>query len=116
MRVLGHLGNQEAEWSNEDHRRFVSVAQELTRFLRAHMRLEQREVFEPAARRLSAASKASLALSFARFDADAADAFENARRRIQWLVDKYVTTRGPRDAQRSPNAAPAHGALSLWIP
>jgi uncharacterized alpha-E superfamily protein/hemerythrin-like domain-containing protein len=89
LRVLAHLSTQRTSWSHEDQRRFVGVADEFTKFLRAHMRLEQREVFEPGARLLSPEAKATLLRDFSRFDADAASGVRIAARRLDGLLVKY---------------------------
>jgi hemerythrin-like domain-containing protein len=67
-RVLGQLALQPDAWSSEDVRRFVSVARELTRFLRAHMQREEEQLFSVARQRLSAETKAALLAAFDRFD------------------------------------------------
>jgi hemerythrin-like domain-containing protein len=88
LRVLTHLCRQHTEWSSEDRRQFASVAREFTQFLRAHMRFEQREVFEPASRRLSSEAKASLRLAFGRFEV-AAGSVSAARQRLNAVLEKY---------------------------
>ncbi|HSU39289.1 MAG TPA: alpha-E domain-containing protein [Polyangiaceae bacterium] len=89
LRVLTHLCGQEAAWSPEDHRRFLSVTQEFVPFLRAHMRLEQREVFEPGARLLGSEVKAALARDLCRFDAQTAGGVRAAALRLDSLLVKY---------------------------
>ncbi|HTQ06950.1 MAG TPA: alpha-E domain-containing protein [Polyangiaceae bacterium] len=109
LRVLTHLAGQRTAWSSEDLRRFVEVAREFTQFLRAHMRLEQREVFEPAARKLSAQVKASLLEDLARFDAQTGAELRLALERVDGLLSKYnVATHA-----RAPGAtgAPVQGRV-----
>ena len=89
LRVLTHLCGQEAAWSAEDRRHFLGVTQEFAPFLRAHMRLEQREVFEPGARLLGSEVKAALARELCRFDAQNAGGVRAAAQRLDGLLVKY---------------------------
>ena len=89
LRVLTHLGDQTSDWSEEDRRRFTSVTQEFTGFLRAHMRLEQHEVFEPASQRLSAEHQRALGEALVHFDADTGSSVGAAERRVAYLLEKY---------------------------
>jgi uncharacterized alpha-E superfamily protein/hemerythrin-like domain-containing protein len=89
LRVLAHLSGQHGSWSNEDRRRFISVATELTQFLRAHMRLENREVFAPAAQMLSVQVKASLMEELTQFDAQTGGDVQKSLRRLDGWFHKY---------------------------
>jgi uncharacterized alpha-E superfamily protein/hemerythrin-like domain-containing protein len=89
IRVLDHLSAQSTPWSEEDKRHFASVGAEFSGFLRAHMRLEQCQVFEPGARRLSASAKTALLAEFARFDAQSAGGLETAAARLDSLLVEY---------------------------
>jgi uncharacterized alpha-E superfamily protein/hemerythrin-like domain-containing protein len=92
LRVLANLTMQRTPWSDDDQRRFAGVAGEFTQFLRAHMRLEQREVFEPGARLLSADAKRRLLSDLSRFDAAAASGVRTAAQRLDGLFAKYGVT------------------------
>jgi hemerythrin-like domain-containing protein len=89
LRVLTHLCGQRNGWSSEDSRHFVNVGMEFTQFLRAHMRLETREVFEPAAARLSCQVKASLLEELSQFDAQSAGSMRTALARLEGLLETY---------------------------
>lgn len=89
LRVLGHLSSQRGAWSEEDRRQFVSVATEFSQFLRAHMRLESRDVFEPAAKKLSLQVKADLMQDMTRFDAQSVVDLQQSLSRLDGLFQKY---------------------------
>jgi hemerythrin-like domain-containing protein len=90
LRVMTHLACQLDEWSDEDRRHFSGTAREFTSFLRNHMRTEQRDVFEPASRRLSSESKAALSQALAQFDVEAGVDLGTARGRVDGLLAKYA--------------------------
>jgi uncharacterized alpha-E superfamily protein/hemerythrin-like domain-containing protein len=92
LRVLTHLSGQRGAWSDEDCRQFIDVAQEFTQFLRAHMRVEHREIFAPAAGKLSTQMKASLLRDLARFDAQTRGDVRVALERLDGLFAKYDVT------------------------
>lgn len=89
LRVMGHLSSQRGGWSEEQRRQFVSVAAEFTQFLRAHMRLESREVFEPAAKKLSLQVKSDLMQEMARFDAQTTGDLRKSLGLLDGLFGRY---------------------------
>jgi hemerythrin-like domain-containing protein len=89
LRVITHLCGLRSSWSQEDSRQFVSVAGEFSQFLRGHMRLERKEVFEPAMQRLSNHLKARLSEELARFDAQTTGDVQTALERLDGLLERY---------------------------
>jgi uncharacterized alpha-E superfamily protein/hemerythrin-like domain-containing protein len=90
-RVLMQLANQRAAWSAEDRRRFITDAHEFAHFLRAHMDHERRDLFEQAARRLSAQTKKLLTQAFVEFDAKQ-QSLAGLSAKVDALLRKYGCT------------------------
>jgi uncharacterized alpha-E superfamily protein/hemerythrin-like domain-containing protein len=107
LRVLTHLCARGGPWSEEDLRHFAGVSAEFTQFLRAHMRLESRDVFEPASARLSDPVKATLMHDLACFDAHGAAGVGTALERLDGLLHEYgVALRPSSRAADAPPPAP----------
>jgi hemerythrin-like domain-containing protein len=104
LRVLTQLCGQRSAWSDEDQRRFVDVATEFTQFLRGHMRLEHREVFEPASHKLSLQAKADLMQALAQFDAATRGDVHAALERLDSLLQKYNVTQARTQAATAADA------------
>lgn len=95
VRVLTHLARQRDAWSIEDARRFVSVASEFCRFLRAHMDHERRDLFEQAARALPEQAKQRLVAAFRAFDAQQDPRYALASSALDQLLGKYGVVSPP---------------------
>jgi uncharacterized alpha-E superfamily protein/hemerythrin-like domain-containing protein len=94
LRVLTQLSVQRGDWSEEARRQFISLGREFTQFLRAHMRLEQREVFAPSEAKLSPEVKANLTQELRLFDAVNSGGVRTALDRLDCLLTKYGVALG----------------------
>jgi hemerythrin-like domain-containing protein len=86
---LTQLVSQRDEWSKEDSHSFASVAREFGYFLHAHMEHERYELFEQAARTLSAPVKEQLCKDFEALDVQQARTAAGSRTALGVLLEKY---------------------------
>ena len=82
MRSLRQAALQRDPWSAEAQRRVVDTARDYIRFMRAHFRLEEEELFPQAEQCLSAEVLEQVALRFRDFDAEWQESGE-----LGWLQD-----------------------------
>jgi hemerythrin-like domain-containing protein len=90
-RALRHAARQQAEWSEEDKRHFVSIAAGYSEFFRQHMRKESDRWFSEAADRLSEVEQDEIVFRFRKFDEEmvALPDFVEVKNRALALRAKY---------------------------
>jgi uncharacterized alpha-E superfamily protein/hemerythrin-like domain-containing protein len=118
IRVLTQLATQRDDWSVEERRNFVTVATEFSRFLRAHMDHERRDLFEQASRALPSHAKNLILAAFGEFDSKMQQLPGSISANLDELLGKYGVASAPEAHLTSgarESRAEARGELPLTV-